>query len=109
MSLMMETCLFSVLFDKIVSSFVASNPTEKLSLEVLVVVDETLNSKVKNVTIFVTEFFGIVNVIFTPVEIKITIADNFVDNQEGVGKLPFIDRIDNPNIVGIDYEIGGVS
>eukprot|EP00092_Neocalanus_flemingeri_P008346 GFUD01009000.1.p1 GENE.GFUD01009000.1~~GFUD01009000.1.p1 ORF type:complete len:399 (+),score=77.56 GFUD01009000.1:37-1233(+) len=96
------------LFCNLFCSFAAGNPTEKFYVEVLVVVDETLNNKTDNITEFVSEFFGFVNVIFDTVDIEIAITDIFVENQDGVDKLPFIHPFDT-DLLDIDYDIGGVS
>ena len=73
------------------------------------VVNETLNNKLENTTDFVREFFGFVNTVFEPVNIEITIADIMVENEDGVGLLPFIYKFNNPEMLGVSFDIGGVS
>ena len=85
--------------------FGAGKVYENRFAETLVVVDETLNNKLENTT----DFFGFVNTVFEPVNIEITIADLMVENEDDVSSLPFIYKFENPESLGMTYDISWVS
>ena len=74
-----------------VCSWVFRTDQERRYIKTLVYVDETLKNTTEDVTKYVTEYFGGVNVALWPVNLEIIIGDILVENTEDrVGSFPFI-------------------